>query len=164
MIAEPPRAGKPDRIEPELCRRPIAANVNVGRLISFGGVEKERVRAYDVDGRHAPVSSLVGSAFRQMLSIASLAVAFNRAVFYVEFEELEGVVTIRQCINTTIPERVPNAIDRFTRQHGQARSGFLFEAATERIAPARLPGQSSILANEWFSGWPLPPPWSHRDW
>ena len=36
-------------------------------------------------------------------------------------------------INITIPERVLDAIDRFTQQHGQTRSGFLVEAATEHM-------------------------------
>ena len=32
-------------------------------------------------------------------------------------------------INVTIPERILDAIDRFSQQHGQTRSGFLAEAA-----------------------------------
>ncbi len=36
-------------------------------------------------------------------------------------------------INITIPERVLDAIDRFTKERGQTRSGFLVEAATEHI-------------------------------
>jgi predicted RNase H-like HicB family nuclease len=36
-------------------------------------------------------------------------------------------------INITIPERVLDAIDSFTRQRGQTRSGFLVEAATEHM-------------------------------
>ena len=36
-------------------------------------------------------------------------------------------------INITIPERVLDAIDRFTKQRGQTRSGFLVEAATEHM-------------------------------
>ena len=36
-------------------------------------------------------------------------------------------------VNITIPERVLAAIDRFARQRGQTRSGFLVEAATEHM-------------------------------
>ncbi len=36
-------------------------------------------------------------------------------------------------INITVPERVLAAIDRFARQRGQTRSGFLVEAATEHM-------------------------------
>ena len=36
-------------------------------------------------------------------------------------------------INITIPERVLDAIDSFTRERGQTRSGFLVEAATEHM-------------------------------
>jgi hypothetical protein len=34
-------------------------------------------------------------------------------------------------INITVPERVLNAIDRAAEAHGQTRSGFLVEAASE---------------------------------
>jgi predicted RNase H-like HicB family nuclease len=34
-------------------------------------------------------------------------------------------------INITVPERILDAIDRFTGERGQTRSGFLVEAATE---------------------------------
>jgi predicted RNase H-like HicB family nuclease len=36
-------------------------------------------------------------------------------------------------INITIPERILDAIDRFTEKRGQTRSGFLVEAATEHM-------------------------------
>jgi metal-responsive CopG/Arc/MetJ family transcriptional regulator len=39
-------------------------------------------------------------------------------------------------INITIPERILDAIDRFSQKRGQTRSGFLVEAATEHIGRA----------------------------
>ena len=36
-------------------------------------------------------------------------------------------------INITVPERILDAIDRFTEERGQIRSGFLVEAATEYL-------------------------------
>ena len=39
-------------------------------------------------------------------------------------------------INITIPERILDAIDRFTHKRGQTRSGFLVEAATEHMGRA----------------------------
>jgi metal-responsive CopG/Arc/MetJ family transcriptional regulator len=36
-------------------------------------------------------------------------------------------------INITIPERVLDAIDRFTKERGQTRSGFLVEVATQQM-------------------------------
>jgi len=39
-------------------------------------------------------------------------------------------------INITVPERILDAIDRFTRKRGQTRSAFLVEAATEHMGRA----------------------------
>ncbi len=39
-------------------------------------------------------------------------------------------------INITIPERILDAIDRFSQKRGQTRSGFLVEAATEHMGRA----------------------------
>jgi predicted RNase H-like HicB family nuclease len=58
-----------------------------------------------------------------------------------------GVVTIDPAglrvnakrINITIPDRILDAIDRFTRQRGQTRSGFLVEAATEHMGRGIAP-------------------------
>ena len=49
-------------------------------------------------------------------------------------------------INITIPERVLDAIDRFTQKRGQTRSGFLVEAATEHMGRAggrSVPGHAT---------------------
>ena len=48
-------------------------------------------------------------------------------------------------INITIPERILDAIDRFSRKRGQTRSGFLVEAATEHMGrgvAASAPGRA----------------------
>jgi predicted RNase H-like HicB family nuclease len=42
-------------------------------------------------------------------------------------------------INITVPERVLDAIDRFTHERGQTRSGFLVEAATEHMGRSGHP-------------------------
>ena len=40
-------------------------------------------------------------------------------------------------LSITIPERILDAIDRFAAEHGQTRSGFLVEAAAERMGRAK---------------------------
>ncbi|MGO8745588.1 MAG: type II toxin-antitoxin system HicB family antitoxin [Thermoguttaceae bacterium] len=46
-------------------------------------------------------------------------------------------------INITIPERILDAIDRFSQQHGQTRSGFLAEAAVAYMSGSTKPSSGA---------------------
>jgi hypothetical protein len=76
VIAKPPGAGKPDRSEPKLRRGAVAPDMDVGRFIPFGRVEKERIRTYDVDRRHVLVPS-GGLSFPPPVKYTSFAMRFN---------------------------------------------------------------------------------------